>query len=189
MKKFLIIALIAVFASSLLTFGKLEKILPHFEQPLLITSAGQSADVQLASVLAKRAGLEATLSKMATSEELAKAKTIVLVIGASLKGLGAAGLDVDEEKRRVQELVEAAKENHIPILCLHLGGEARRGRLSDEFISTFLPYARMAIVVKSGNKDGLFTRICEENNIKLIEVEKTIDALQLLKQIFKSKTS
>ena len=40
---------------------------PVFEPPLLITSAGQSPDVQLAVVLAKRAGIEYTLAKLATA--------------------------------------------------------------------------------------------------------------------------
>ncbi len=166
-----------------------EEALPSFEQPILITSAGQSAEVQIASVLVKRAGLEATLSKLATAEDLANKKTVVLVLGASLKGLGAAGLDVDEEKKRVGSLIKEARTQDIPLLCLHLGGEARRGELTDDFITSFLPNAQMAIVLASGNKDGLFTRICDENNIPLIQVEKTIDALEPLQQAFQSSQS
>lgn len=158
---------------------------PLLDQPLLITSAGQSAEVQIASVLAKRAGLNSVLAKVATAQDLQGMKTLVLVIGVSLKGLGAAGLDVNKEKKRVRLLVKQAEEQHIPIVCLHLGGEARRGPLSDEFITEFLPHARLAIVVKSGNKDGLFTRLCQENNIPLIEVEKTIEVLQPFKQVFR----
>jgi len=66
---------------------------PVFEAPLLITSAGQSNDVQLAVVLAKRAAIEHTLVKLATAKDLGGAKTLGLVVGASLKGLGAAGID------------------------------------------------------------------------------------------------
>ncbi len=187
MKKISLI-LILLFLFSMSTFARQEKDEEPslLEQPLLITSAGQSADVHLASVLAKKAELASTLSKLATPEDLENIKTLVLVIGASLKGLGAAGLDVAKEKKRVNLLIEEAQKKNIPLLCLHLGGEARRGQLSDEFISTFFPYAKMAIVVKSGNKDGIFTRICYENNIPLIEVEKTIDALEPFKQAFKS---
>ena len=72
-----------------------------------------------------------------------------------------------------------------PLLSLHLGGEARRGQLTDQFISEFLPSSQMAIIVKSGNFDGLFSKICEENNIPLIEVEKTVDVLAPLKETFK----
>ncbi len=158
--------------------------LPLLEQPLLITSAGQSAEVQIASVLAKKAGLSSVLAKVATAKDLQGIKSLVLVIGVSLKGLGAAGLDVSKEKKRVQLLIHQAAQQHIPLLCLHLGGDARRGQLSDEFITEFLPHASLAIVVKSGNEDGLFTNICQKNNIPLIEVEKTIEVLQPLKQIF-----
>jgi len=153
-----------------------------FEEPFLITSAGQSADVQLASILAKRAGIASVLSKLATPEELENAKTLVLVLGASLKGLGAAGLDMEKEKRRVNSIIEEAQKKNIPILCLHLGGEARRGQLSDELASVCLARAKMAIVVKGGNKDGFFTRKCREYNIPLVEVEKTVDALMPLMQ-------
>ena len=155
-----------------------------FSQPILITSAGQSAEVQIASVLAKRAELNYTLSKSASDQDLAGIKTLVLSLGASLKGLGAAGLDVEEEKNRVIRLLDAAQKQNIPVICLHLGGESRRGQLSDDFISRFLPEAQMAIVVKSGNQDGLFTRICEKNNISLIEVERAVDAREPLKSAF-----
>jgi hypothetical protein len=70
-----------------------------FEQPLLITSAGQNAEVQIVAVLAKRAGLNYTLSKQATPAELENIKTLVLVLGASLKGLGAAGLDMNRKRQ------------------------------------------------------------------------------------------
>ncbi len=164
--------------------GQTEVPLPRFEPPLLITSAGQSADVQIAGVLAKRAGLSAVLSKEADGDELESIKTLVLVIGVSMKGLGAAGSDPDQEKARVMALAEAARGKNIPLLCLHLGGEARRGELTDQMIEAFIPRAQMVIVVKSGNKDGLFTKICTEKNIPLIEVEKTVDAQEPLQQIF-----
>lgn len=155
-----------------------------FEQPLLITSAGQNAEVQLAAVLAKRAGLNYTLSKLATARELETMKTLVLVLGASLKGLGAAGLDMDKERERVTALVTEAQKRNIPILCLHLGGESRRGQQTDDLIAEFLTPARLAIVVKSGNQDGFFTTVCQKKNVPLIEVGKTADALEPLRKAF-----
>ena len=155
-----------------------------FNQPILITSAGQSAEVQLANVLAKRAGLTATLIKTPTEDDLEGINTIVLVIGASLKGLGAAGLDVEQEKQRVSQFVQLVEEKNLPIICLHLGGEARRGDLSDELISYCVPRSQSVIIVKSGNQDGLFTSLCKEKDIPLKEVERTADALNPLKDLF-----
>jgi Domain of unknown function (DUF6305) len=156
-----------------------------FEQPLFITSAGQNAEVQIAAVLAKRAGLNYTLSKQASAADLADMKTLVLVLGTSLKGLGAAGLDINKERERVKGLTDAAQKAQIPVLCLHLGGEARRGQQTDELVSEFLPLAKMLIMVKSGNSDGFFTKLCQSKNIPLIEVEKTVDAQGPLQKAFK----
>ncbi len=186
-KNFLIAFLLVIFFTPVIFPQEEEKEAASslFEQPLLITSAGQSAEVRLASVLAKRGELNFVLSKTATPKDLENTKTLALVIGVSLKGLGAAGLDMAKERERVNQLVDEAQKKNIPLLCLHLGGEARRGQLSDELISAFLPKAKMVIVVKSGNKDKLFTRICEEHKIPLVEVEKTVDTLQPLKAAFR----
>lgn len=158
---------------------------PVFNPPVLLTSAGQSADVALAATLARRAEIPADQIKMATGKDLAGHKTLVLVLGASMKGLGAAGVDTAKEKDRVRGLLAEAKSQGVPILCLHLGGEQRRGELTDEMIREFLPSAKMAVVVASGDKDGLFARICREKGIILKVVEKTLDAVEPLKAAFR----
>jgi len=156
-----------------------------FEQPILLTSAGQSADVQLASVLIKKGGLNYTLVKLATDKDLEGRKTVVLVLGASLKGLGAAGLDLAKEKERVSALLKTAQQKSIPVFCLHLGGADRRGQTTDDLVASFLPLAKLAVIVKSGNQDGFFTRTCREKDIPLVEVEKTVDAANPIKKAFK----
>ncbi len=160
----------------------------EFEPPLLITSAGMGPEVQLAAILAKRAGIDHTLSKGATAAELGGFKSLAVVVGASLKGLGAAGLDATKEKARVEAILAAAATEGIPVIVLHLGGEARRGELTDAMIETCLPSARLAVVLKSGNKDGLFTRLAEAAGVPLVEVEKTADAADILKSAFEPKT-
>ncbi len=160
---------------------------PLFEAPLLITSAGQSPDVQLAVVLAKRAGVEHTLAKLATPKDLAGVRTLGLVVGASLKGLGAAGIDTAKEKERVRALLNEAAKTGIPVLFLHLGGDQRRGELTDAMVADVLPAAKMAVIVKSADGDGLFSRICKERGIPLVAVDKTADAAEVLKGAFKPK--
>jgi hypothetical protein len=183
------ISLIFILTLMLIPFGfaakNMSEDLPRFELPNLITSVGQSADVQMASVLAKRAGLESELNKAAVAQDLEGVNTLTLVIGASLKGLGAAGIDVEQEKERVRTLIAEAKKRDLPLLCLHLGGEARRGQLTDQLVTEFLPFSQMVIIVKSGNFDGFFSKICSEKNIPLVEVEKTVDVLTPLKNAFK----
>jgi hypothetical protein len=181
-----IAVLLIVLATAMVTGTEL----PQFQQPVLITSAGQSAEVQIVSVLAKRAGIEAVLNKMAPAEDLAEQNpsTIMLVIGVSMKGMGAAGLDIEEEKGRVDALLDKADELSIPILCLHLGGESRRGELSDAVIAEYVPRAAAVLVAKSGNTDGFFNSLCESRSIPLIEVDRAADALIPLKNLFHIET-
>ncbi|HSA97278.1 MAG TPA: DUF6305 family protein [Acidobacteriota bacterium] len=160
---------------------------PLFEAPLLLTSAGQSPDIQIAAVLAKRAGIDHTLVKLAAAKDLAGVKTLGLVVGASLKGLGAAGIDTAKEKARVQALLAEAAKKGIPVLFLHLGGDQRRGELTDAMVAAYLPAAKMAVIVKSADSDGLFSKICKERAIPLVAVEKTADAAEVLKGAFKPK--
>lgn len=160
---------------------------PVFDPPMLVTSAGQSPDVQLAVVLAKRAGIETKLAKLAAAKDLEGAGTLGLVVGASLKGLGAAGLDTAKEKARVQALLAEAARRKIPVLFLHLGGEQRRGELTDAMVAEYLPAARMAVIVKSADGDGLFSKICRARGIPLVAVEKTAEAAEVLKSAFKPK--
>ncbi|MEN6310627.1 MAG: DUF6305 family protein [Acidobacteriota bacterium] len=160
---------------------------PVFEPPMLLTSAGQSPDVQLAVVLAKRAGIEHRLSKLAVAQDLGGAKTLGLVVGASLKGLGAAGIDTAKEKERVKTLLAEAGKKGIPVLFLHLGGNQRRGELTDAMVAEYLPLARMAVIVKSADSDGLFSKICRARGIPLVAVEKTADVSDVLKSAFKPK--
>jgi len=157
---------------------------PLFNPPVLITSAGQSGDAPIANMLFKKAEIAAAFEKMATEKNLDGPKTLVLVLGASMKGLGAAGLDAAKENARITGLIAAARKKGVSILCLHVGGESRRGDLTDEMIASYLPAAKAAIVVKSGNKDGIFTKISKEKNIPLREVEKTLEAVEPLKKLF-----
>ena len=77
---------------------------PIAEKPILMTSAGQSADVQMLYAVAQKSGLEAEVRAVAEADQLdADAyKTLIIAVGGSSKGLGAAGIDADEEKVRVQ---------------------------------------------------------------------------------------
>ena len=48
---------------------------------------------------------------------------------------------------------------------MHVGGEGRRGTLSDLFINAAAPYADGMIVVDGGNSDGLFNKYADERKI------------------------
>jgi hypothetical protein len=157
-----------------------------FTGPGVLTSVGQSSDVAIAKVLLNtqlKLGLD--YKPTAQPADLNGMKTLVVVLGASTKGLGAAGLDMDKEIARTKALLKAAKELKIKVLAMHTGGEARRGQTSNDLIKLVVPEADYVIVVATGNKDKLFNQLAAPRNVPVVEVEKMAAAGDAVKAAFK----
>ncbi|MDR1379383.1 MAG: DUF6305 family protein [Synergistaceae bacterium] len=142
-----------------------------FAAEVAITSVGQSPDGMMVRVLTKRLGIETDYDALMKSGAIGTdLKVLITVIGGSSKGLGAAGIDKEEEIARAIDLIEAAKEKNVKVLAMHVGGEGRRGELSDLFVRAVAPLGDRVVVVKSGNADNLF-RTLKAAEADLIEVE------------------
>jgi hypothetical protein len=135
---------------------------PFAEKPVILTSVGQSADVEMVKVLFGRAKIPFVLDGAIKPSALAaaKAKTLVLAIGGSSKGLGAAGVSAEAELERTKALIAEARKLGMKVIGVHVGGEARRGELSDKFIAASVPFCDYVIVVAEGNQDQLFDKLC-----------------------------
>ena len=192
MKRKILFTLLVCFALTLLfaTLALAEKATPpeeaaiRFEQPILITSIGQSAGAMMARVLAERAELSFVYEQRAEITALDEAKTLIVVLGVSSKGLGAARVDLDGEIAWATELLNRARELGIPIIVMHIEGRARRGALSDPIITLFAPQSDYLIVREEGNEDGLFTEISTENEIPMATAERTLDIVPILAALF-----
>ena len=113
-----------------------------------------------------------------------KYKTIILAVGGSNKGLGAAGIDADQELARTDALIKKAKELGMTIIAMHVGGADRRGTLSDSFIKPAFAAADIAIIVESGDTDNLMHDILAGNNTPTSYVAKSSAARDVLKSLF-----
>ena len=152
---------------------------------MLLTSVGQSADVEMVKVLLEKAGVEPTVDNATDGSDLGDAKTLVLAVGGSSKGLGAAGIDADSEIARVESLVKAADDAGLVIIAVHIGGTSRRGDLSDRFIAPSFEKADYAIVVESGDSDGLMAGLAEDAGIPMDYAESMSKVVEPLKAAFK----
>ncbi len=159
---------------------------PIAEKPALLTSVGQSADVEMVKLLLERAGVPHKVGPQAQAAELAPsgAKTLIVVVGGSTKGLGAAGISAQAELERSRALLAEARKLGMSVLALHVGGEARRGELSDKFIKAVVPDSDYVIVVEGGDKDGFFGRLCG-GRIPLEKVERIAGAVEPLRKAFR----
>jgi hypothetical protein len=208
MKKTIIAVIIASLCLTLSAFGALT-----LGFPVVMTSAGQSDEINTVIYLADEVGLKYDYCDILSLDEfkagvgLAGAKdgpgkhtgflsteskgtqykTILIAIGASLKGMGASGLSVDSEVSRIKALIEYAKSKGIKVLGMAIGGDIRRGlpgSPNEVMIDIVAPFCDMIVVTSDTNMDKRFTQIAKDNNIEFIEVESAFDLLETVPAIF-----
>ena len=129
----------------------------------------------------------------ATAQDLAtrKFKSLIIVTGASLKGMGAAGVSMKDELARTSALIDAAKKAGVLVIGAHIEGMARRsqgaeaGDNSDEqSIDAVCPKSQLLLIRKDGDEDGRFTAIAKKQNIPMIAFEKNLEIEGVLKSLF-----
>lgn len=157
-----------------------------FSSPILLTSAGQSADVYVTQTLLWQAGLRQMLMAPVVEVEALTDRygTLVLAVGGSAKGMGVAGINFQEEYSRVERLVDRAVELDIPILAVHLGGQTRRGEFSDPLIRLVLDSAAAAIVLSEGDWDDYMLNRILDNGIPVQYVDDPLDTAEVFHSIF-----
>jgi hypothetical protein len=169
------------------------------EAPILVTSCGQSMGAtQIKVLLQQKLKLPFDFEPLAGPSTLqAKAqagspyKSMIIVMGASLKGMGAAGISIDDEIKRASDLIAEARKEGVKIIGAHVGGMKNRaqgaaaGDTTDEqSIDAVAPNSNILLVCKEGNADGRFTTISNGKNIPLIEAEKLLDLVPALEKLY-----
>lgn len=168
------------------------------ELPALVTSCGQSPGPVKLKVFMKRLKMDHVYDLGATAEVLKAAggggepiRSVIIVTGASLKGMGAAGVSIGDEIERIEALVAEARRQSLTVIAAHIEGMARRsqgaaaGDNSDEMsIDAVCPKADLLLVRKDGNADGRFSAIAEKGSIPLVEFEKNMELGGVLEKLF-----
>jgi hypothetical protein len=190
---------------------------PKAKLPVLTTSAGQSNDVVTMNIILEEAGIKFDYCDVPTVElieagvgladkesgpgfhaevytDLEKFpkgtpyKTMIVAIGASLKGMGASGLTVSAEESRLKKIIDHCQKKGIFIIATHVGGAATRGAPgsdNEKMIDAVAPFADYLVVIADSNKDGRFTNIAKEKGIPVTQKEYALDLVDIFKQVFK----
>jgi len=198
---------------SLFSLSVIAADIEKLEFPVVLTSGGQSDEVNTVIYLAEEIAIPFDYCDILSINEFSAGvglggakdgqgkhvtvsskepagttfKTLWIALGASLKGMGASGLSVDDEVGRLKELIDYAKKNNIKILSFAIGGEIRRGlpgSPNEAMIDAVAPYSDLIVVTADTNMDDRFNKIAEEHGIPLIEVESAFDLLDTIPEIF-----
>lgn len=186
---------------------------PSAQLPVVIISAGQSAGIFVANALADRVKLPYDWSDVPTAKHIASGsglagivegpgvhvgrkagvpdgtpyKTVIFVIGASLKGMGASGLSLNDEVNRLREIIKYCQDNKVFMVGMHVEGKALRGKPGSDnevVIDAVAPFCNYLIVTTSSNHDDKFTDIGKAKNIPVSVVSKTTDIAAIFQTMF-----
>lgn len=157
------------------------------EGPLVVTTCGQSPGAVMVKMSCMQAGYAADHNNKLTAADLEGSdyRTLIVTTGTSMKGMGAAGTDVDAEIARCQKLIEAARARGLLVVGAHVEGMARRTDQADKAsIDEIIPRSDLILVIEESNGDGYFTKIAEKNDLPLLTAK---DALGIGKALAATK--
>jgi len=190
--------LFLVVAGALLSFTANQAVAQTASEPVLLTSCGQSPGPVRLRVFLQKLAINFDYNAQAKADDLINKKkegkpykSIIIVTGASLKGMGGAGVSMDDELARTKALIAEAKKQGIKVIGSHIEGMARRsqgasaGDNSDELsIDAVCNVCDLMIVKKEGDSDGRFTTISKGKNIPLILFEMNTEIQDVLKKVY-----
>lgn len=154
------------------------------EGPFIVTTCGQSPGAVMMNMVAVQAGFTSVNDNNLNADSLKadEYKTLIVTTGTSMKGMGAAGTDVNAEIERCVSVINAAKEAGLTIVGAHIEGMARRTDSADAAsIDAVMELADVILVIEESDSDGFFTKYAEDNNKQLIKVENTLAISSVLK--------
>lgn len=186
------------FAAAILSLFPIAAAAQSASEPVLLTSCGQSpGPVRLKIFLQKNNilydySLQAKAADLVAKQKEGKPyKSIIIVTGASLKGMGAAGVSMDDELTRTKALIAEAKKQGIKIIGSHIEGMARRSQgasagdnTDEQSIDAVCNVCDLMIVKKEGDSDGRFTTISKGKNIPLILFDMNTEIEGVLKKVY-----
>ncbi|MFO1185808.1 MAG: DUF6305 family protein [Bauldia sp.] len=157
---------------------------PKAAPPVLVTSIGRSLDSFQIQLVVRRLGVEFKHVADADADGLGNAKTLILAVGASLKGFGDAGITIKDELARTTKILDTAKAKGLYVILVHLGGEDRRDALSNQLIDLVGPRSNYMIIRDDSDADKMFTGISKTGNIPLVVIDGPDTLRPALEKIF-----
>lgn len=161
------------------------------DKKVYLTSLGQAGDLSTVNTLLSRYvysssenaefAAKVTIENVLHASEVEEGSIVIIVPGASTKGLGAAGTNLAAEKLRGEAFAAAAKAGKITVIVVHIGGEARRGNDTDPLVRAAADGAELLFVVEDGNSDGFFDGLGNDNVYYFSQATKIAEPF---KQIF-----
>jgi len=160
MRKEITVIFCVLLVSFLLSATAFAEEAPKLEGPFLVTTCEQNPGAVMLRMSAIQAGVQAEHDNTLSVECLKnkEVKTLIITTGTSMKGMGAAGTNVEKEIERCTALIASAKYSVMVVVGAHIEGMARRTDSSDEAsIEAIMKETDVILVVQDSDSYVFFT--------------------------------
>lgn len=157
---------------------------PIASETVLITSAGLSTDTYIVQNAANKLRLHSLFMPQATYADLEGIASMIVVVGHSDVGYRLAGKSIDDEKERLDRLIESATVKEIPIILVYLGGKDRLTTHTRELIGVTCGCSDYIIATKKSDQE-YFIDIAQAGDIPLTLINDAGEIVETLAAAFR----
>jgi hypothetical protein len=148
---------------------------PIANAPVVITSAGQSTDTYIIRDIANQLMIRSFFMPQAREVDLKDIKTVVFVVGYSSLGAKLQGISYEEEKMRIDNLLQNAKDNELKILTIVIGREQLHDNKTEELLRLIGKHTDYFIGMRESSRASILTELAKDGDIPLTLVNKVND--------------
>ncbi|WP_411678800.1 DUF6305 family protein [Clostridium thailandense] len=158
---------------------------PIAKEYVLITSAGQSTEAYIINDVANKLMIHNYFMPQAKMSDLKGINTIVIVVGTSPLGEKLNNINIEDEKKRVEELLKEAKKEKLVVITVYMGGKERRDKSTDELLSIICPQTNYLIGTKEANYDNFLSEAARSSKIPLTLINTVSDIIEPFSSAFR----
>lgn len=158
---------------------------PIGSEPLMITSAGQSTDIYVVKDIANKLMIDNYFMPLATFEEIGDVNSAVIVIGYSEIGIRLNDLAFEEEKKRVENLVQEIKKRNISLVTVYLRGSQMLSTENKDLLNLVIDYTDYLIVTEENGDNSYFEELSSKVKIPITIVDNVNEVSEPFVSVFR----
>lgn len=140
---------------------------PIAKVPVVITSAGQSTDTYIINDISNQLMIRSFFMPRAEDSDIEDMNSIVFAVGYSSLGTKLQGISYEDEKTRIEKLINKAKDSKMAIITVVLGGEQPVDNRNEEIIRLIGTRTDYIIGLKGSSNEEILVELAEDGNIPL----------------------
>jgi hypothetical protein len=145
---------------------------PIAKAPVAITSAGQSTDTYIINEISNQLMIRSFFMPQAEAEDIEDMSTIVFSVGYSPLGIKFQGISYEDERARIEKLLDKAENDELTVITVVLGSEQDINDKNEEILKLIGAHTDYIIGLKGSGSEDILVELADKGNIPLTLVDR-----------------